>query len=328
MQLAPEEPEAGPWRAEPLKTVIDTLIKPGPGRGVARRPAVLAVDGRSNNGKTTLAARIREAMPGSAVVHTDDIAWWHSRFGWADLLIDGILVPVHRGQAVSYRPPRWTEHGRDGAIEVPIGCPLLIIEGDGAGRREAANLGTCRRHRLRHPGDPLRRRYRNRRRVAVAPSQLTVALPRSGHHTRAERDRTGGLLARRGLLEAQCARDLNSGTVLIAGWPGSSGCRGRWSASGGPGSCRAALTGDPRPITRLQDDSVAPGEGPREVPRSPSHPGSQARQVTSQVASCRCTAGWPAPSPRLPGTCPAAPDSPGTRYRSASQRRTATPRGG
>ena len=140
MQLAPEEPEAGPWRAEPLKTVIDTLIKPGPGRGVARRPAVLAVDGRSNNGKTTLAARIREAMPGSAIVHTDDIAWWHSRFGWADLLIDGILVPVHRGQAVSYRPPRWTEHGRDGAIEVPAGCPLLIIEGDGAGRREVADL--------------------------------------------------------------------------------------------------------------------------------------------------------------------------------------------
>jgi hypothetical protein len=114
--------------------------QPSPGRGVAQRPIVLAVDGRSNNGKTTLAARIGEAIAGSVVVHTDDIAWWHSRFGWADLLIDGILVPAHRGQAVSYRPPRWTEHGRDGAIEVPAGCPLLIIEGDGAGRREVADL--------------------------------------------------------------------------------------------------------------------------------------------------------------------------------------------
>ena len=79
-------------------------------------------------------------VPGSVVIHTDDIAWEHSRFGWADLLVDGILIPVRRGQAVSYRPPRWDEHGREGSIEVPGGCPLLIIEGDGAGRREAAGL--------------------------------------------------------------------------------------------------------------------------------------------------------------------------------------------
>jgi hypothetical protein len=68
-----------------------------------------------------------------------DIAWEHSRFGWADLLIDGIFIPVHHGQAVSYRPPRWDEHGREGSIEVPAGCPLLIIEGNGARRREAAH---------------------------------------------------------------------------------------------------------------------------------------------------------------------------------------------
>ena len=49
-------------------------------------------------------------------------------------------MPVHQGQAVSYRPPRWDEHGREGSIEVPVGCPLLIIEGDGAGRREVAHL--------------------------------------------------------------------------------------------------------------------------------------------------------------------------------------------
>jgi hypothetical protein len=140
LQLAPGEPEAGPWRAEPLSTVIEALTRPGPGRAVRGRPVVLAVDGRSNGGKTTLAARIGAAVPGSAVVHTDDIAWAHSRFGWADLLIDGILVPVRQGRAVSYRPPRWAEHGRDGAIEVPADCPLLVIEGDGAGRQEVAGL--------------------------------------------------------------------------------------------------------------------------------------------------------------------------------------------
>lgn len=140
LQLAPEEPEAGPWRVELLSTVINTVTSRKLGRSSAGRAAVLAIDGRSNSGKTTLAERICEMVPGSVVVHIDDIAWEHSRFGWADLLVDGILVPVHLGLAVSYRPPRWDEHGREGSIEVPAGCPLLIIEGDGAGRREAARL--------------------------------------------------------------------------------------------------------------------------------------------------------------------------------------------
>ncbi len=140
MQLAPEEPEAGPWRAEALTTLAQDLIQPGPGSAGSGRPVILAIDGRSNNGKTSLAARIGEAVAGAVVIHTDDIAWKHSRFGWADLLADGILVPARQGRAVSYRPPRWVEHGRDGSIDVPAGCPLLIIEGDGAGRRGVAHL--------------------------------------------------------------------------------------------------------------------------------------------------------------------------------------------
>ena len=101
---------------------------------------VLAVDGRSSSGKTTLAARLHDVVAGSAVVHTDDIAWWHSRFGWADLLIDSILTPARAGRAVSYRPPRWDERQRPGAIEVPADCLLLIVEGVGAARRETAHL--------------------------------------------------------------------------------------------------------------------------------------------------------------------------------------------
>jgi hypothetical protein len=59
----------------------------------------------SSSGKTTLAGRLRDVVAGAAVVHTDDIAWWHSRFGWAGLLTDRVLLPARAGQPVRYRPP-------------------------------------------------------------------------------------------------------------------------------------------------------------------------------------------------------------------------------
>ena len=123
LQLAPEEPEAGPWRVELLSTVVNAVTRRRPDQSSSGRPAVLAIDGRSNNGKTTLAARISELVPGSAVICTDDIAWEHSRFGWAGLLMDGVLVPVHHGQAVSYRPPRWDSRGREGSLRGPGRVP-------------------------------------------------------------------------------------------------------------------------------------------------------------------------------------------------------------
>ena len=66
LQLAPEEPEAGPWCAELMSTVVEMMTRREPGNATPSRPVVLAVDGRSNAGKTTLAARICQAVPGSA----------------------------------------------------------------------------------------------------------------------------------------------------------------------------------------------------------------------------------------------------------------------
>jgi hypothetical protein len=66
LHLAPEEPEAGPWRVELLSAVADAVIRWGPDQSSSGRPAVLAVDGRSNNGKTTVAVRIGQIVPGSA----------------------------------------------------------------------------------------------------------------------------------------------------------------------------------------------------------------------------------------------------------------------
>jgi hypothetical protein len=97
---------------------------------------VIAVDGRSGSGKTTLSERISAVVPASVVVHTDDVAWHHSFFGWDGLMITGVLEPVRRGEAVSFRPPAWQERSRAGAVHVPAGCSLVIVEGVGAARRE------------------------------------------------------------------------------------------------------------------------------------------------------------------------------------------------
>jgi hypothetical protein len=120
------EPEAGPWRAVPAGEVLDLL----------GRPHILAVDGRSGGGKTTAANRLAAVVPGATVLHTDDVAWYHAFFDWADLMRDGILAPLRRGEPVAYRPPAWDERGREGAITVPAGCTLVIVEGVGIGRRE------------------------------------------------------------------------------------------------------------------------------------------------------------------------------------------------
>jgi len=140
LYLLDEEPAAGPWRAVPLAAVTNDVMRLGPERGVKGRPVVLAIDGRSSSGKTTLARRLCDVVAAAAVVHTDDIAWRYSVFGWSELLVNSVLVPASDGRAVSYRPPAWDERNRPGAIEVPSGCTLLIVEGVGAARRECADL--------------------------------------------------------------------------------------------------------------------------------------------------------------------------------------------
>ena len=128
----PGEPLALPWQVMDLGDMLRLLegATPNP----VGRPRVVAIDGRSGNGKSTLANRIQQVVTLSTIVHTDDIAWHHGFFDWSDLLVEGVLRPVWGGEAVSYRPPGWQRHGRPGAVTVPAGQRLLIIEGVGASR--------------------------------------------------------------------------------------------------------------------------------------------------------------------------------------------------
>ncbi len=154
MILPPEEPQFAPWKVVSLEAFTRSIQNELPGN----RPGILAVDGRSAGGKTTLAERIHKAVPGSAIVHTDDIpssaAWLgqdsysppanaaSSFYDWTERARENILKPTRSGQVLKHRPPSWTDWLRaEGAfIEVPLGCPLLIFEGVGAARRELTDM--------------------------------------------------------------------------------------------------------------------------------------------------------------------------------------------
>ncbi|WP_245886989.1 uridine kinase family protein [Kineococcus xinjiangensis] len=138
MTLPVEEPAAGPWKAAPEGELVQLLLQAaGTPTG---RPRVVAVDGRGASGKSTLAERLCQRVGRSTVVHTDDIAWHEPYFAWGHLLAEHVLRPLHRGEAVSFRPPAWEQHGRQGSIDVPAGRDLVVIEGVGASQRELAEL--------------------------------------------------------------------------------------------------------------------------------------------------------------------------------------------
>lgn len=128
MRLHRGEAEAPGWRVERLSEVVRRLREAAPGAG---RPRVIAIDGRGGAGKSTLAERLRRTVPKSEVVHTDDIAWHQAYFDWADLLTEHVLRPLHRGEAVEFRPRAWIERDRTGAIRVPAGLDVVWVEGTG-----------------------------------------------------------------------------------------------------------------------------------------------------------------------------------------------------
>jgi uridine kinase len=101
------------------------------------RTRVLAVDGRSGVGKTSLAAGLRAAL-GAPVVSLEELyGGWDGLERGIDLLVAAVLEPLSAGRAA--RVPRydWIAAAWDTpwVLEPP---GLLIVEGVGAGARRAA----------------------------------------------------------------------------------------------------------------------------------------------------------------------------------------------
>ena len=100
---------------------------------------VLAIDGPSGAGKTTLAAAIRTALDDAGpvpVVHLDSIyPGWDGLAAGVSRLVEWVLHPLAEGRPVRYRRYDWDRDRYAEWIEVPTvpAPPILIVEGVGAG---------------------------------------------------------------------------------------------------------------------------------------------------------------------------------------------------
>ena len=100
-------------------------------------PRVFAIDGVAGSGKTTLATQLQLDLPGSQVVHMDDLY-----SGWKDPLsqdlirrvCDEILNPFLKGHEVIYRKFNWHQGVFDKTIKITP-TQTLLLEGVGAGQR-------------------------------------------------------------------------------------------------------------------------------------------------------------------------------------------------
>lgn len=99
-------------------------------------PRVFAIDGVAGSGKTTLASQLQLDLPGSQVVHMDDLY-----SGWKDPLsqdltrrvCDEILNLFLNGHEVIYRKFNWHQGVFDETIRIAP-TQTLLLEGVGAGQ--------------------------------------------------------------------------------------------------------------------------------------------------------------------------------------------------
>ena len=118
--LQPEEPPVPDWYAsderafaDHVLAVLNRVIQP------AGRPGIIAVDGRSGSGKTTVTSRLTSVVPDAQVLHIDDLDWNEPLFQW-DHLIVAALSPSCAGTDPSISGPR---HGSATDARVPSPSP-------------------------------------------------------------------------------------------------------------------------------------------------------------------------------------------------------------
>jgi uridine kinase len=100
---------------------------------------VVAVDGRSGAGKTSLAAALRDELRAPVVPMEELYGGWDGLEHGIDLLVSAVLEPLAAGRAA--RVPRYDWVAGAWAEPTVLEPPdVLIVEGVGAGARRAARF--------------------------------------------------------------------------------------------------------------------------------------------------------------------------------------------
>ena len=126
------------WTVVPFTELVAEMVERA---APADRPVLVAVDGHGSSGKSTLAARLADALPAADVLHTDDLAWHQGVFAWDMLLRDDVLPVVLSGAALDYRPPQWRSRRRSGSIRL-LGSSSCWSRGWGRANRRCARPKT------------------------------------------------------------------------------------------------------------------------------------------------------------------------------------------
>jgi uridine kinase len=116
--------------------IADAVRRAAPRAGGTR---VVAIDGRSGAGKTSLAAALRQRLQAPVVSLEDLYGGWDGLERGISLLVTAVLEPLAAGQAA--RVPRYDWVAREWAPPTLLEPPdVLIVEGVGAGARRAHAL--------------------------------------------------------------------------------------------------------------------------------------------------------------------------------------------
>lgn len=104
---------------------------------------VVAVDGQSGSGKTSLAVAVAADLD-CPVVHMDAIyPGWDGLQPSTGLLTTQVLEPLARGERAAYRTWDWHRDAWNGTREVPR-CGTLVVEGAGCSVRPAGRYAAVR----------------------------------------------------------------------------------------------------------------------------------------------------------------------------------------
>lgn len=136
--------------ADAVAALLAAARRRGPRAGTT---TVVAIDGPSGAGKTTLAGRVvagigdvaphgevvtRSEGLGPALIHMDDLyPGWDGLAESVSLLVEWVLRPLAEGRAAAYRRYDWASGGYAEEHPVPSGG-WLVVEGAGCGSRAAA----------------------------------------------------------------------------------------------------------------------------------------------------------------------------------------------